>query len=192
MALVGDFSKLDLLRRRVESVTRAGMVNDLAAVLGVTAMKQVADSFRESRDPYGHAWAPLKYRKGKPLLDTGRMAASVNSHVVDKGVRISIPVKQAAIHQNGGQVAPHSRIRGRTLWRNPKTGRLVARNTKLRLVHESQAKAATFGNGITIPRRQMLPERDTGALGPIWARALNRATATFIRKRLSASAGDAE
>ncbi|TAL29014.1 MAG: hypothetical protein EPN98_21465 [Phenylobacterium sp.] len=195
MALSGDFSKLDLLRRRVESVTRAGMVQDLAAVMGVAAMKQVADSFRQSRDPYGNAWEPLKHRDGKPLLDTGRMAASVNSAVVDRGFRISIPVKYAPAHQYGAQVAPHSRLRGRTLWHNPKTGRLVGRNTRLRTVYETQAKPATFANGITIPRRQMLPEKSTGGLGPIWGRALNRQAATFIRKRLGAPStggGDAE
>lgn len=62
----------------------------------------------------------------------------------------------AAINEFGGHVAPHSRVAGQTMWFNPKTGRLVSRTTRLKLVHEVKAKRATFANGITIPERPFL------------------------------------
>lgn len=186
MALSGDFSGLERWRRRVSSVARAGFRSELAQVLGATAMKQVADEFRQSRDPYGAPWAALRSRKGKPLLDTGRMAGSVNVQPQADGFLLNIPTSYAPVHQYGAQVAPHSRIGKRTLWHNPKTGRIVARTTRLKLVVESSFSRQTYGKGITIPRRQMVPERATGGLGSIWGRAFSRETSRFVRLRMSA------
>jgi phage gpG-like protein len=186
MALSGDFSGLERWRRRVASVTRAGFNSELAQVLGATAMKQVADGFRKSQDPYGTPWAPLKSRKGKPLLDTGRMAASVNVQPQADGFLLNIPTSYAPVHQYGAQVPPHSRIGKRTLWHNPKTGRIVSRTTRLKMVTESSFSRQTHNKGITIPRRQMVPERSTGGLGPIWGRAFSRETSRLVRLRMSA------
>lgn len=185
MSLSGDFSGLERWRRRVANIAQAGFRTDLAAVLGATAMKQVADEFRQSRDPYGTPWEALKSRKGKPLLDTGRMAASVNVQPQADGFLLNIPTSYAPVHQYGAQVKPHSRIAKRTLWHNPKTGRIVARTTRLKLVTESSFSRQTFGKGITIPRRQMVPEKATGGLGPIWGRAFSRETSRFIRTRMA-------
>jgi phage gpG-like protein len=185
MALSGDFSGLERWRRRVSSVTRAGFRTELAQVLGATAMKQVADEFRQSRDPYGQPWEALKRRKGKPLLNTGRMAASVNVQPAADGFLLNIGASYAPVHQYGATVAPHSRIGRRTLWRNPKTGRIVSRATRLKLVHVSSFSRQTYGKGITIPRRQMVPERATGGLGQIWGRAFSRETTRFVRIRMA-------
>lgn len=68
----------------------------------------------------------------------------------------------AAIHEFGAHIAPHSRVRGQTMWFNPRTGRIVSKKVRaggkypLKLVHEVKAKPATFANGITIPERPFL------------------------------------
>lgn len=71
--------------------------------------------FKDSKDPYGKAWAALKAstlaarRKGKgsgsakPLLDTGRLRNSIASRLLSNGVEVGTNVKYAAIHNFGGQ-----------------------------------------------------------------------------------------
>jgi phage virion morphogenesis protein len=40
----------------------------------------------------------------------------------------------------------------------------------------------------TIPRRQMVPEKDTGGLGPIWLEAFNREADSLMRRRMGKAA----
>lgn len=68
----------------------------------------------------------------------------------------------AAIHEFGGFVKPHSRVKGQTMWFHPRTGRILSRRVRaggkypLKFVLETKAKPATFANGITIPERPFL------------------------------------
>lgn len=39
-----------------------------------------------------------------------------------------------------------------------------------------------------IPRRQMVPEKDTGGLGPIWLEAFNKDASAFMRRRMGKAA----
>lgn len=92
------------------------------------------------------------------------------SHRVMVGVPKSAPEADhgmsmahlAAIHEFGAHVAPHSRVKGQTMWFHPRTGRILSRRVRvggkypLKLVHEVKAKPATFANGITIPERPFL------------------------------------
>lgn len=154
----GDFAKLAALRVRVDGAGQAEELRaDLAKVLGVAALKQVADSFRQSRDPYGKPWAPvfrnrardrrsrasrarrgLAARADKPLVDTGRLrgaaTAPASMSTSSVGVRIAIPVEYASHHQYGTR---------------------------------------------RIPQRQILP---VGELGPIWREALNKAALPAVRR----------
>lgn len=61
--------------------------------------------FRDSRDPWGRPWKPLKVRKGKPLIDTGKLRSSFY-YTVDNRQSVTFrssdnPAK-VALHQNGG------------------------------------------------------------------------------------------
>jgi len=140
------------LRKTIAALTKPALLESLARRMGAAAIKQLADEYRESRDPYGEKWAPVfrnrkrdrDARKGrdsggrfrskadKPLIDTGRMrAASIASsanHSSGASVRLMIPVEYASYHQHG-------------------TARMQ--------------------------RRQILPEDATGGLGPRWSRAFN-------------------
>jgi phage gpG-like protein len=164
MALVrGDFASLKELQRRLTALKNLGGGGDggepgrvLRDRLGVALMKEVADEFRASRDPYGNPWKPLakqrerardknakaaRIRAGKPLrkdkilVDTGRMRASVVFRPDPLGLRVIIPVEYASYHQEG-------------------TGRM--------------------------PRRQIVPDGDTGGLGARWTMAAIKAASSVV------------
>jgi phage virion morphogenesis protein len=69
--------------------------------IGRTLKTYVQLGFRQSQDPYGRPWAPLKSRKGQPLKDTGRLAASITDQVTDDSVTVGTNVQYAAPHQFG-------------------------------------------------------------------------------------------
>lgn len=165
---VKNVSAFKDLQRRLTAVTRSSaMTDELGKRVGAALVKQVADEFRESRDPYGKPWAPLKTerarnvkanaraakkgkppRAGKPLIDTGRMRASVTALVSGGDVRVVIPTKYASYHQDG-------------------------------VSH--RVPSARAGEKI-IPRRQMLPEADTGGLGDRWTLAVNKEAMAVLQK----------
>lgn len=83
--------------------------------IGRSAVSMIGLGFRNSVDPYGAPWRPLKWRSGQPLRDTGRLARSftyrtrpreleigTNLRVEWKGAKYSL----AAIHQFGAIVTP--------------------------------------------------------------------------------------
>lgn len=152
--VVKDLRALKDLQRRL--LGAAAVEPELTKRLGVAFMKEVADEFRQSRDPYGKPWAPVvRNRKrdrrarakraaagkppkaDKPLIDTGRMRASVVARTERSTVRIAIPVQYASFHQDG---------------------------TK------------------RIPRRQMLPDATTGGLGPRWSAVAQREAIAVLNK----------
>ena len=131
----------------------------LAKRIGAAFVKEVADEFKESRDPYGNAWAPvvrnrLKDRRArarrakagkaarsdKPLIDTGRLRGSVVARTSGGQVRIALPVEYASYHQYGTRV---------------------------------------------IKRRQILPESDTGGLGPRWSAAASKEAIAVLNEHFA-------
>lgn len=181
-----DMSGLKGVMRKVEEMTTPAMRLEVSQVLAATALKETMDGFRQSRDPYGNPWAPLRSRKGKPLLKTGRMRASTHPiRVGPDGFGIQISAVYAIVHQTGGHVAPHSRIRGFESYQDPKTGRYLRKTTKRKLVYVTRVSRQTFGNGITIPQRMMVPETDKG-LGSIWGAAFTKAATRVVQRRLHA------
>jgi phage gpG-like protein len=155
----------------------------VAQLSGAFAMTAVSDCFEQSRDPYGVPWEPLKRRDGKPLVDTGALAASISAQPGEGSFKLVAPKKYAAIHQFGGRIAPHSRITPQTIWQNPETGRIVSRRTKLRLVYEHVSRARTYANGINIPARPYFPTKDRG-LPTSWRRAVSEIVGREARREL--------
>jgi hypothetical protein len=122
--LRGDFGALEDLQRRIREVTNPRFREEMAHRLAGTAIKLLADEFRQSRDPYGNAWKPVfrnrardrrararRAKAGKaargdlPLVDSTRLRTAATSAAADVSsgslVHISIPVTYASYHQDG-------------------------------------------------------------------------------------------
>jgi len=155
-----EFRGLDRLRDRIARAGSPEFTAGLGQVLGAAALKQLADEFREERDPYGKKWAPLKLRKGRILRDTGRMAASATVSPGPAGFELTITAAYAGTHQTGKTIEPR---RAKALrW---KVGRRWY--TAKRVV---------------IPRRQMLPEGGTGGWGKIWLGAFEKESRRYVAR----------
>lgn len=101
VAVRGDFSKLQALSKLTGDITVPAWRKRLAAVMGAEALKLVQMGFRSSVDPYGQRWAPLQHRKGKPLLDTGRLRNSFSYQAYPDGFEIGSGASYAKFHQYG-------------------------------------------------------------------------------------------
>jgi phage gpG-like protein len=189
MKVTGDFEELRRLRARIAQLQSAGFRRDVATVLGGAAKKLVQDQFNTSRDPYGAPWKPLahKRRRGelasaKVLQNTGVMLTSLNYRVDPSGVRLSMPVSYAAVHQYGATIPARSNATGQVLH-----GRYL-RNGQFRFSKKSKAsvamrgRPATFGQ-VTIPQRQIFPDAARGLPQP-WLEAFNLDALGLIRRRL--------
>lgn len=178
------------LRDRIAGLRDAAFRARLAQNLGEEARTQVANGFREERDPYGNAWDPLKYRTGKILQKSGRMRAAVAVQQTTNGFRADIPVKYAPPHQYGALVKAHRRAGGILV--QDARGRFVSKAKLARQLKRGNARgistrrfhAFDHGGG-AIPRRQMLPEKDTGGLGPIWSAAFREVADDVIAKHMA-------
>jgi phage gpG-like protein len=129
---------LQRFQRQLETVKSAA-IPKVAERVGVALVKQVMDEFRESRDPYGNAWAPvqrnrrrdraarnrriargLAVKADKPLLDTGRLRGSTGYSVRGAQVRVFLTANYASYHDQGTR-----RIKQRQIL--PSEGRLPAK-----------------------------------------------------------------
>ena len=112
--LRGNFGALEDLQRRLREVRNPAFTAAVARRLTGTAIKLLGDEFRRSQDPYGRPWKPLKYRVGKPLLDTGRLRAAAVGQQANQAsgalVRVVIPVSYASYHQDGTRRIPRRQI----------------------------------------------------------------------------------
>lgn len=137
----GDWGKLARLQSELKALASgASAMARLSNVLGAAALKELQMGFRESRDPYGEGWAPIKGRRtpkrgkaktkfragGKPLLDTGRLRASFSYSPSSAGVRIGTTVRYASAHQYGvrskrlpARPMVPTRARGLGMWQAP-------------------------------------------------------------------------
>lgn len=166
MSLKGDFGKLAALQRKVKRLATSDTRVRLANVMGAAALTEVQLGFRESRDPYGNAWEPLRLRAGgKPLLDTGRLRSSFSYQARVAGFTIGTNFIGAKVHQYGAVIEPKQakwlRYQGKIHGRSRRTTGWI------------------FSKRSVIPRRQMVPE---GRLGPIWSQALNETAKRFMSR----------
>jgi phage gpG-like protein len=161
--VTGNFQGLAALEGALARLISPQARADTARSMGLAAMKQLSDEFRESRDPYGNKWAPLRLRRGRPLLDTGRLRASAALSPLPNGFAITMTAGYASTHQSGKRdIRP---VRAKMLsWKMRGSTRRY------------------FAKRVSIPRRQMLPEAATGGLGPYWSRALGDAALEQIRR----------
>lgn len=106
-------------------------------------------SFQEGRSPNGRPWAPLRFRSGQPLLDTGRLRNSLAFRAYKVSVEIGTAERYSGVHQRGATIRP--------------------RNAK-RLVFQPRGfKHPIFARQVTIPARPFLP---VGTLPREWGRTM--------------------
>lgn len=155
MSVRGSFKALSALANAMQQLPEK-MRSQTGKVLGMEAIKLVADGFNREQDPYGVAWAPLKHRQGKILRKTSRLRNSFypRTGATQLGFTISSTVKYAKFHQQG----------------------TVGR--KGRALEQGFQGARREGIGV-IPRRMMIP---SGTLGSIWSAALNNKAALLMKK----------
>lgn len=184
----GSFTQLRALREKIAGLPSDIVKGELAQVLSGTALKLIADEFKYGVDPYGRKWKPVK-RGGQPLIKTGRLRASFSARPAPGGISIDTTVAYAAVHQNGADVAPHSRLQGGTIWSHPETGRILSKAQAKRrtLVVEHKFSHKTYGSGFKITRRMFIP---TGTLGAIWRNAFRRDSLSFFRRYFKKSGGE--
>lgn len=148
--------------------------------LGATAVAEAEKGVRLGRDPYGRAWKPLTSRTGKPLRRTGTNIQR-SWHARETGpltFTFGSRFKWLKTHQYGAVIKPRRyprlRFQVEVGWRLNRRGKAV-RGAK------GAITAVVFARSVTIPRRQLIPEMDTGGLGDIWGKAFERTTGRYLR-----------
>jgi phage gpG-like protein len=102
--------QMDALNRRLQKM-RANITNPSTAMQKTATFmqKDVLDHFNKGKDETT-SWTPLKYRKGKPLLDTGRLRNSIKSSNTKDAARVGTNVKYAATHNYGRGAIPQRKF----------------------------------------------------------------------------------
>lgn len=158
----------------------------LGQLCAAAALKLVADEFRGSHAPDGTPWKDLESRKGKPLLDTGRLRASFSVEPTADGFRIGSAVGYAGYHQRGTR--PRT-VAARVARQNAR-GRFIS--SKARGVSRKTFEGTETRGGYLvrigahmnrgIPARPMLPGGELPASWrDVFAREISRATRARLK-----------
>lgn len=155
-------SPMDPILNALGNVQSGDLATRLRGSLAIEAEKQLLAEFRQSRDPYGRAWAPVA-RGGKPLDDSGNLRGSRVSVPTSDGIEVGLAAPYASYQQFG------TRARKRR----------VASFARARAA--ARAAGRKLGPGGIRPR-EMLPI--SAGLGQIWGDAFERRTAAVMREVL--------
>lgn len=108
MGVTGDFAKLDELMRSLATVP--DLRRDVFQAFAEDARTRIDEGFAASRSTAGQPWRPLAQPRrrgpGRPLLDTGRLRASITYRVDASGFVVETNVVYAATHQFGRGAIP--------------------------------------------------------------------------------------
>lgn len=160
----------------------------LQTVLGAAAVKTAEMGVRTGRDPYGRPWEPLTSRTGQPLRRTGNnIQRSWNARPTSPSTFVfGSRFRWLKTHQYGAVIKPKRFPRLRFVTETSFTA--FGRGGK-RLKRGRANMGVVFAKQVTIPRRQLVPEDDTGGIGEIWLGAFEGATERFFRRHLSGTGG---
>lgn len=108
----GDFATLRSLVAQLDGLP--DKQQDIYAVLMEDARKRIDEGFARSVSPGGAPWRPLaprtiarrRKRSSRPLLDTGRLRASITYIITADGFVVGTSVIYAATHQHGRAEIP--------------------------------------------------------------------------------------
>lgn len=143
--------------RRLRALTND--FTELMDEIGMDVAEMVRLQFRDSRSPYGQAWAPLKFRSGKPLLDTGRLRNSITHRASRSSVEIGTNFPYAPTHQYGATIRP--------------------RRARFLVFKPPGFKRPIFAKQVTIPARKFLP---TDGLPPDYRSTVLAALVPYLRR----------
>ena len=145
-------------------------LKSLQTKLGQSAVGLAQAGVRSGTDPYGNAWKPIdtRFRTGRPLRDTGNniqrswtAKPATQGRSFDFGSRF----RYLATHQYGATIR--------------------AKNFPyMRIVSPNMIR---YYKKVVIPRRQLVPEMDTGGLGKKWTSAFSRVVYRHMVKLFSQS-----
>lgn len=152
----------------------------LQMLLGQAAVAQASLGVRKGVDPYGRAWKPVRSRPGgQPLRRTGNNIQR-GWHASPAGraaFKFGSFFKYIATHQYGAVIVP---VRAKAL-RFQVEGAPIFGLGRGGAVKQVGAEMNTvFARSVTIPRRQLVPEADTGGLGQRWQRSFNRTIRKYL------------
>jgi len=102
----GEFEKIDKMKAAFARLGSSYGMYQIAKSMGEEILTQIKLGFREQRDPYGKAWAPLRSRNGQILRKTGRLQNSFTYGVVGNTVVVGTNAKYASTHQFGAVIKP--------------------------------------------------------------------------------------
>ena len=165
-----DRAKLDA---RLAALGKAESYQSRLLAPAARAIKTRIDlGFKNSVDPWGQPWAPLKCRDGKPLRDTGVLQSSISTNFGQSGNKSwfvigtnrtvswrGVSWNLGSIHQYGATVVPRP-------------------DNKKGLLRFSCGGSTIYAKKSVIPARAFLPLRpyDILDLPPSWALAAREAT----------------
>lgn len=144
-----------------------GVVSDMTPVfrtVGAVLVRKINLCFKLGIDPFGSPWAKLKIRRGQPLRDTGRLQRSIVAKADAQGVTVGTNLRQARLHQFGGDVFPKN---GKRLAFPGPGGRMI------------------FAKKVSVPARPFMPIRPGAtdvALPADWAISVTRALRDYLGK----------
>jgi phage virion morphogenesis protein len=151
-------ARLTGLRSKISDMTPA------YATIGRVLVNRIRFCFRNSTSPWGTPWAPLRYRKGRPLIDTGRLRRSIVFKATKGAVEIGTNVKYARVHQFGAKL----KSRDQVLAFGP-GGKFQSRKQSRKAFYVVNVAFARVGEGY-IPARPYMPVTPAGELNlpPAW------------------------
>ena len=142
--------------------------------VGRRLLTRIRDGFRQSKDPWGQAWAPPRLRNGQPLRDTGRLANSFTVQSDNDQVTVGTNVCYAVVHQFGATITAQSPTGSNVCGYTPKGAPFLVFRTPGGFARKKQVK---------IPRRAMLPITQGGQaeLPDSWAADVVTEIQTHLR-----------
>lgn len=144
-------------------------LDPILAALGRKLKENIQDGFQSGTAPDGRPWAPLKVRKGQPLIDRGGrggLLGSIDYSIEGNSVVVGTNKPYAPVHQFGAKI-------------EAKSGKV------LRFFVEGRP---VFVKRVTIPARPFLPEE---RLPHDWETDCLDAIANVIRRIIAGRGGPA-
>ncbi len=91
---------------KLENLSGDRFISEVRREVAYDGLRLIASGYKDSVDPYGSIWEPLKRRKGKPLVLTGAFRDTWMAYPTATGVRFQSGVDYGAYHQYGTRTIP--------------------------------------------------------------------------------------
>ncbi len=95
---------------KLERLDSGSFIGEVRRQVATEGLKLINAGYRDSVDPYGNRWQPLKRRDGKPLVLTGAFRDTWMAYPTPTGVRFLSGVDYGAYHQYGTKTIPFRRV----------------------------------------------------------------------------------